>query len=163
MVPKLVAAHDVADDRRTLPKTGPRAHAGFEHCVHDPALHRLQAISNVGESPGHDDRHRIIEKRLLDLVVDIDDEVVLFVGSFVDHVALSLSDVEEPDVLGIALDEVFAGGDVVSHQRRDDLLRQRRVLQFDLDEISRSSEAFISPRPLKRLTSSFLPFSSSRS
>ncbi len=135
---RVVAAHDVADYGRALAEAGPRAHPGLEHRVDDPSLHRLQSVPNVGEGPRNDDRHRIVEERLLDLVVDIDHDVVLFIGAFVDHVSFSLSDVEEPDVLGVALDELLARSDIVAHQRGEDLLRQRRIFQFDLDQVPQS-------------------------
>src|SRR5690606_36739763 len=44
------------------------------------------------------------------------------------------SDVEEADVLGVALDELAAGLHVLAHQDREQVVGLRRVVQGDLAE-----------------------------
>ena len=42
------------------------------HRVKDAALGRLQAVAGIGQRAGDDDRHRVIEEGVLDLVGDVD-------------------------------------------------------------------------------------------
>ena len=42
------------------------------HGVKDAALHRLEAVTHIGQGPVHDDRHRIVDKARFDLVCDSD-------------------------------------------------------------------------------------------
>ena len=42
-----------------------RAEAQLRHRVHDPALHRLQAVRDVGQRPVEDDVHGVVEVRLV--------------------------------------------------------------------------------------------------
>src|SRR5919106_266120 len=47
------------------------------------------------------------------------------------------SDVEEAHVLGVLLDEVTTGLDVVTHEGREDLVGDRRVRLRDLEQCAR--------------------------
>ena len=49
---------------------GPQAH--LAHRVEDPALHRLEAVTDVGQGPRVDDRHGVLEERVLHLEADVD-------------------------------------------------------------------------------------------
>ena len=69
---RVVLAHDVADDAGGLhvPAVGAQAH--LAHRVEDPALHRLEAVAHVGQGPRVDDRHGVLEERVLHLEPDVD-------------------------------------------------------------------------------------------
>src|SRR3982751_2296523 len=47
---------------------------------------------------------------------------------------VSTSDIEDPHVLRVLLDELAPGLDLVAHQLREDLVRERRVLDLDPDK-----------------------------
>jgi hypothetical protein len=76
------------------------------------------------------------------------------------------SDVKVLHLAGLGLDEVLARRDLLAHQHREDLVgaaafslstrRSVRVSGFIV--VSQSCSAFISPRPLKRWTETFLTF-----
>src|SRR6266567_371724 len=72
------------------------------------------------------------------------------------------SDVQEPDVLGVALDKRPPRLHVLAHQHAEELIRLRGVVQRDLPEhppggvhvLFHHSVPFLSPRPLNRCTPS---------
>ncbi|MEY3073315.1 MAG: hypothetical protein RLZZ353_1511 [Actinomycetota bacterium] len=68
----VVLLHDVADGRRALAVRAVGAQARLVHRVQDAAVDRLQAVSDVGQGPADDDRHRVVEVRGLHLVLDDD-------------------------------------------------------------------------------------------
>ena len=62
--------HHVADHVGAL-AMGPVGHQPhLPHRVQDPALHRLEAVAHVGDGPRGDDRERVGEERLAELLVD---------------------------------------------------------------------------------------------
>src|SRR5690606_1144959 len=48
------------------------AQTALGHRPQDAAVDRLQTIAGIGEGPGDDDRHRVLEERLLHLALDLD-------------------------------------------------------------------------------------------
>ena len=75
-------AHDVAGDAGALHVAAVRAGADVLHAPQDPAVHGLEAVARIGQGPLHDHRHRVLEERVLHLVLELDrlDVEVLFVG-----------------------------------------------------------------------------------
>ena len=73
-------AHDVADHPGALAEGRARPNAGVVHGVEDPAVHRLQAVADVGQGPRDDDRHGVLEERGAHLALDVDEPHVLGVG-----------------------------------------------------------------------------------
>ena len=67
---RVVLAEHVADDGSRLLVAPPRHQAQLVHGVEDPAVNRLQAVTNVGKRTGDDDAHRIVDERLLHLLFD---------------------------------------------------------------------------------------------
>ena len=57
----MVAAHHVADDLGALAMLGVGGQVLLPHRVEDAALHRLQAVADVGQRAGGDDRERVVE------------------------------------------------------------------------------------------------------
>ena len=43
------------------------------HRPKDPAVHRLESVTGVGQSPADDDRHGVVQERALHLLLDLDD------------------------------------------------------------------------------------------
>ena len=88
------------------------------HAAEDPAVHRLEAVARVGQGPGHDDRHGVVEEGALHLLLDLDG-----LDGGADAAARRrrrrrcrrsggsglTSDVEEPHVLGVVDDEAACG------------------------------------------------------
>ncbi len=67
---RVVLAEHVADDGRAL-FVGTAGHqAQLVHRVEDAAVDRLQAVAHIGQRALHDDAHRIVEERFLQLVFD---------------------------------------------------------------------------------------------
>ena len=46
--------------------------AGIEHRPQNPAVHRLQSVPGIGQGPGDDDRHGVLEEGVLHLRLDLD-------------------------------------------------------------------------------------------
>ncbi len=69
---RVILAHDVTDDAGALVPAAVGAVAAVEHRVQDAAVHRLEAVADVGQGPAHDDAHRVVEVAALDLLVQID-------------------------------------------------------------------------------------------
>ena len=67
----VVRPHDVADDLGALVVRSVGPEPVVEHGVEDPAVHRLEAVAHVGQGPGHDDRHGVLEERALHLLLDL--------------------------------------------------------------------------------------------
>ena len=65
-------AHHLADDPGALHVGAVRAQAHLGHRVEDPALHRLEAVTGVGQGPGVDDREGVLQVRPLHLLLDVD-------------------------------------------------------------------------------------------
>ena len=57
----MVVAHHVADDLRALAVLGVGGEVLLPHRVEDAALHRLQAVADVGQRARGDDRQRVVE------------------------------------------------------------------------------------------------------
>ena len=67
---RVVLAEHVAHHRRRL-LVRPAGHEPqLVHRVQDPAVHRLEAVPDVGQRPRHDDAHRVVDERLLHLLFD---------------------------------------------------------------------------------------------
>jgi len=58
---RMVAAHHIADDLRALAMLGVRGEILLPHRIENPALHRLQAVADVGQRPRGDDRECVVE------------------------------------------------------------------------------------------------------
>ena len=58
---RVVAAHHVADDLRALPVLDVGGQVLLPHRVQDAALHRLEAVADVGQRARRDDRERVVE------------------------------------------------------------------------------------------------------
>ena len=100
----VVVPHDVTDDLGALAVGRPGRDVVLEHRVDDPSLHRLQAIADVGQGPGDDHRHGVVDEALLHLVGDLDLGHALGWWVPCGHG----SDVQEADVVGVLLDERLA-------------------------------------------------------
>jgi hypothetical protein len=68
----VVLADHVADDGCALAMWAVGAKARLVHRPQDPAVHRLEAVAHVRQRPRHDDRHGVVEERLLHLGLDFD-------------------------------------------------------------------------------------------
>lgn len=91
---RVVLTHDLADDAGALGERLVGAEPTVVHAVDDTAVHRLEAIADVGEGAADDDRHGVVEVAALHLRLQIDlvDLAVLVtlgdVGAFfVSHVS----------------------------------------------------------------------------
>ncbi len=69
---RVVLLQHVADHGRRLAVRAVGAVPGLEHRPEDPLVDRLQAVADVGERAADDDRHRVVEVRALDLVLELD-------------------------------------------------------------------------------------------
>ncbi len=58
---RVVLTHDVADDARALGEPAVGAVAAVEHRVEHAAVHRLEAVADVGQRAPDDDRHRVVD------------------------------------------------------------------------------------------------------
>ena len=160
------------------------------HAPEDAAVHRLEAVAHVGQGAGDDDRHGVVEEGALHLLLDLDrldqpvggdrgiaavdrrrrtSSVGMLVVSHVDprwwvgsECGCVDSDVEEAHVLGVGLDEVLAGLDVVAHERGDRPRRRWRPARRRPAAgcgwprpwwWPRARRQSISPRPFRRANS----------
>ena len=69
---RVVLTDDVTDDGCALHVVAVGTHALVEHAPEDPPLYRLQPITRIGQRPGHDDRHGVVQEGLLHLLLDLD-------------------------------------------------------------------------------------------
>jgi hypothetical protein len=67
----VVAAEDIADDAGALAVGRVVAHAHLAHGVEDAALDWLQAVTHIGQSPGGDDGHSVVQIRPAHLLVNV--------------------------------------------------------------------------------------------
>ena len=58
---RVVLAEHVADDARALRVRPAGLEAALVHREEHPAVHRLQAVADVGQRPGHDHAHGVVE------------------------------------------------------------------------------------------------------
>jgi hypothetical protein len=65
---RVVAPHHVAHDARALHVGAVGPVTRLLHRPEDAAVHGLQAVAHVGERAAHDDAHRVLEERRLDLL-----------------------------------------------------------------------------------------------
>ena len=65
---RVVAAHGVAHDSSRLAVRSAGAQAHLQHRPEDAALHRLEAVSHIGDGTSGDDRQRIGEERVAHLL-----------------------------------------------------------------------------------------------
>ena len=65
-------AHHVAGDARALHVRAVGAGADVVHAPEDPAVHRLETVTRIGQGPLHDDRHRVVQEGALHLLLDLD-------------------------------------------------------------------------------------------
>ena len=68
---RVVAAHDLADDRRRLLVRPVRLHAGVVHPPEDAAVDRLEAVADVGQGAADDDAHRVVEVARAHLLLEL--------------------------------------------------------------------------------------------
>ena len=69
---RVEAGHRVAGDTGALDVAAVGPETLFLHVPDDPAVHRLEAVAHVGQGPRHDDRHGVLEERVLHLVMEGD-------------------------------------------------------------------------------------------
>ena len=69
---RMVLAHRVADGARGLVVGAVRREIQLGHRIEDAAMHRLQAVANVGQGAADDHAHRVIEVAALHFVEDRD-------------------------------------------------------------------------------------------
>jgi hypothetical protein len=67
---RVVLAEHIAHHRRALFVGATGHEAQFVHRVQDPAVYGLQPVAHVGQRALHDHAHRVVEERLLQLVLD---------------------------------------------------------------------------------------------
>ncbi len=68
----VIVAHHVTDHLRALAVRRGGGDVVLVHRVDDPSLHRLEPVPDIGQCPGDDHRHRIVDEALLHLVGDLD-------------------------------------------------------------------------------------------
>ncbi len=68
----VVFTEDFTDDAGGFLVRGARAHAHVVHRVQDAALYGLEAVARVGQCPGHDHAHRVIDVCRAHLVLNVD-------------------------------------------------------------------------------------------
>jgi hypothetical protein len=68
----VVLAHDVADRARRFAVGPVPLIAGLAHRIEDAPVHGLQAVAHIGQRPGHDHAHGVIEVGTLHLLFDGD-------------------------------------------------------------------------------------------
>ena len=68
----VVLAHDIAHHSSALHIRAIGAIPLVVHAPQDAAVNRLEPVAHIGERPGRDDRHGVVEKRLLHLGLDVD-------------------------------------------------------------------------------------------
>ena len=69
---RVILLQTLADDAGALHVLAIVQHAHVVHGVQNAAMHRLQAVANVGQRAADDDRHRIVEIRTPHLVFNVD-------------------------------------------------------------------------------------------
>ena len=68
----VVVGHRVARDAGALDEVAVGTEALLLHVPDDPAMHRLEPVTDIGQRPRRDDRHRVVEERALHLVLQAD-------------------------------------------------------------------------------------------
>ena len=76
---RMIPAQYATDGRRTLTKRLVGSQAIFMHRIDNPSVNRLEAVPNIRKGTRNDNRHRIVDKRLAHLPVDIGN---LYDGTF---------------------------------------------------------------------------------
>jgi hypothetical protein len=69
---RVVLAHHAADDVGRLPVGPVGPQALLVHRPQDPAVHRFQAVADLGQGAADDHRHRVVEVGALDLLLELD-------------------------------------------------------------------------------------------
>src|SRR5690606_20356028 len=69
---RVVVTHHVADDPGALVVAAVGPEPGVVHRVQDTAVHRLQPVTHVRQSPRHNHAHRVIDVGVLHLLLDVD-------------------------------------------------------------------------------------------
>ncbi len=67
---RVILAQHVAHHRRGLLVPAARHEPEFVHRVENAPVHRLEAVSHVGQRARHDDAHRVVDERLLHFLFD---------------------------------------------------------------------------------------------
>ena len=151
---RVVVTHHLTDDAGALDVAAVGPEALVVHRVQHAAVHRLEAVADLGQRAADDDRHRVVDVAALHLLLEVDRlDAVAAAGSrsrfrspqvgaqLVDEARRSealvgpwhgASHVEEADVLGVAGDEAAAGLDVLAHEDAEQLVGGRGVLEGDL-------------------------------
>ena len=68
---RVVFTQDLTHDAGALFVGFVVAHAQLTHAVEHAAMHGLQAVAHIGQRPGDDDRHRVVDVRAPHLVFDV--------------------------------------------------------------------------------------------
>ena len=69
---RVVLAHDLAGHPCAFHGGAIGAGAEVVHAPEDPAVDGLEAVAGVGQGPGHDDGHGVVQEGLLHLLLDLD-------------------------------------------------------------------------------------------
>ena len=68
---RVIPLHRLADDARALAGGAAGVQPQVAHRHQDPPLRRLEPVADVGQGPADDDRHRVVEVALLELLLDV--------------------------------------------------------------------------------------------
>ena len=119
----MVFTHRITDDTGTLSMRLVRTVIQLDHRIQNPALHRLQSISDIRQSPGGNYAHRIIDIGFLHRFLQI--YFPDLVKYFVVHIMLRFSFfriatlyIQISDARRVFLDELSSRLNLVSHQCR---------------------------------------------
>ena len=126
---RVVLTHHLADDEGALAVRPVGLEAEVVHRVENPAVHGLQPVPDVRAAPGRRSRSSRSRDRTSASPSRAraarSCRVRASSGCRRHHRAAPRSDIEEPHVPGMALDELLAGLDLVPHQVREGLLECR--------------------------------------
>jgi hypothetical protein len=165
---RVIVLEHLADHAGRLLEAARREQALLLHRVEDPPVDRLQAVAHVGQRAADDHRHRVVEERAPDLVLDVHGRRAPSGGACaagggsggwggsVISTPSAILDVQVLHVERVALDEQPPRLDVVAHQRAERVLGLDLVGHAHLEQrarsriivVSASWSGFISPRPL---------------
>ena len=151
---RVVVLQHLAHDAGATSSSRVRREPLLLHRVEDAAVHRLEAVAHVGQRAADDDRHRVVEERAADLVLDVHRRCVSVPGGSGGRVPLGRSGsdraLEGPSDIAsrpqmsrfctsraLLLDEVVALPprlDVVAHQRGEGLVGLDGVVDAHLEQ-----------------------------
>ncbi len=69
---RVIVTHRLGDRSRRLRVPAVRPESRVEHCVQHAAVHRLEAVADLGQCAADDDAHRVVDVAALHLLLDVD-------------------------------------------------------------------------------------------